>query len=169
MNILGIVGWSGSGKTDLVCRIIKKLSQKILVASIKHSHHNFNVDKKGKDSFKHIQAGSQEVILFNEYKFAMITQKKKKKISFNEVINKFSKNTDIILVEGMKNSPLKKIEVFRSELKKPFLYKNDKNIIAIVADKIDKRISNINLPVFNFNETQRICNFILKEVKNSKI
>ena len=106
MNILGIVGWSGSGKTDLVCRIIKKLSQKILVASIKHSHHNFNVDKKGKDSFKHIQAGSQEVILFNEYKFAMITQKKKKRISFDEVINKFSKNTDIILVEGMKNSPL---------------------------------------------------------------
>jgi len=69
----------------------------------------------------------------------------------------------------MKNSPLRKIEVFRAELKKPLLYKNDKNIIAIVSDKIDKTISNIDLPVFNFKETQKICNFILKEVKNSKI
>ena len=85
MNIFGIVGWSGSGKTDLVCRIIKKLSQKITVASIKHSHHNFSVDKKGKDSFKHMQAGSQEVILFNEYKFAMITQKKKKKLPLTKL------------------------------------------------------------------------------------
>ena len=83
--------------------------------------------------------------------------------------SEIDKYADIILVEGMKNGPLKKIEVFRSELKKPLLYKNDENIIAIVADKIDKRISNIDLPVFNFKETQKICNFILKEVKNSKI
>ena len=62
----GIIGWSGSGKTNLTCRIISHFTKKkIKVASIKHSHHNFQVDKEGKDSFKHAKAGSNEVIIYN--------------------------------------------------------------------------------------------------------
>ena len=80
-KIFGIVGWSGSGKTDLICRIIQSLKRKkICVASIKHSHHNFEIDKKGKDSFNHLNSGSNEVIIYNEKKFAMISSLKKKKL-----------------------------------------------------------------------------------------
>ena len=78
-NIFGIVGWSGSGKTHLICRIIEYFHKKKLnVCSIKHSHHNFEIDKKGKDSYEHLKSGSNEVVIYNEYKFAMITKKKKK-------------------------------------------------------------------------------------------
>ena len=64
-NVFGIVGWSGSGKTHLICRIIKYLNNKKLnISSIKHSHHNFEVDKKGKDSYEHLRSGSKEVVIY---------------------------------------------------------------------------------------------------------
>ena len=79
-KIFGIVGWSGSGKTDLVCRLIQAFKKSnISVGSIKHTHHNFEIDKKGKDSFKHILSGSEEVILYNENKYAMISNFLKEK------------------------------------------------------------------------------------------
>ena len=66
-NIFGIVGWSGSGKTHLICRIIQYFNNKKLnVCSIKHSHHNFEIDKKGKDSHKHLTSGSKEVVIYND-------------------------------------------------------------------------------------------------------
>ena len=73
-KIFGIVGWSGSGKTDLICRLIEAFRKKnVSVGSIKHTHHNFEIDKEGKDSFKHIASGSEEVILYNEKKYAMVS------------------------------------------------------------------------------------------------
>ena len=63
-KLFGIIGWSGSGKTDLICRLISSYKKKkITIGSIKHSHHNFEIDKKGKDSFNHILSGSEEVII----------------------------------------------------------------------------------------------------------
>ena len=112
-NVFGIVGWSGSGKTHLICRIIKYFDKKkINICSIKQSHHNFEIDKKGKDSYEHLKSGSKEVVINNEYKFAMITTKKKKKINLKDIVDKFSSETDIILIEGLKKGPTKKIEVF---------------------------------------------------------
>ena len=83
-KIFGIVGWSGSGKTDLICRLIEAFRKKnFSVGSIKHTHHNFEIDKKGKDSFKHISSGSEEVILYNEKKYAMVSNFLKEKIMFS--------------------------------------------------------------------------------------
>ena len=74
-NIFGIVGWSGSGKTDLVTRLIKFfVLRSLIVSSVKHTHHEFEIDKDGKDSFKHIEAGSSEVIIFSKKKWAMISK-----------------------------------------------------------------------------------------------
>ena len=132
----GIIGWSGSGKTNLTCRIISHFTKKkIKVASIKHSHHNFQVDKEGKDSFKHAKAGSNEVIIYNEHKFAMISSLQKKSISLRSMISKFSKDTEIILVEGLKHSGLRKLEVYRADLNKPILCNDDKRITCLVYDK----------------------------------
>ncbi|MAI29204.1 MAG: molybdopterin-guanine dinucleotide biosynthesis protein B [Rickettsiales bacterium] len=168
-NVFGIVGWSGSGKTHLICRIIKYFDNKKLnICSIKHSHHNFEVDKKGKDSYEHLRSGSKEVVIYNEYKFAMITQKKKKKINLKDVINKFSSDTDIILIEGLKKGPTKKIEVYRNSINKPLLCLNDNNIKALVFDKISPKISKISLPKFHIDETTKISSFILEEIKNGK-
>ena len=68
-NIFGIVGWSGSGKTDLVTRLINFfVLNSLVVSSVKHTHHQFEIDKEGKDSFKHINAGANEVIIFSKKK-----------------------------------------------------------------------------------------------------
>ena len=168
-NVFGIVGWSGSGKTHLICRIIKYFNNKKLnICSIKHSHHNFEIDKKGKDSHKHLTSGSKEVVIYNEYKFAMITQKKKKRINLKDIINKFSSDTDIILIEGLKKGPTKKIEVYKDSIQKPLLCMTDKNIKALVFDKITPKFSQINLPKFHIDETKKISSFILEEIKNEK-
>ena len=79
-KVFGIVGWSGSGKTDIVCRLIDYYRKKnICVSSVKHTHHNFDIDKKGKDSFKQMISGSNEVVIYNEKKWAMVSALQKKK------------------------------------------------------------------------------------------
>ena len=73
-KIFGIIGWSGSGKTDIVCRVIKYLKKKnVCVSSIKHTHHDFQVDKPGKDSYEQLSAGSNEVLIYSEKKWALVS------------------------------------------------------------------------------------------------
>jgi len=168
-NIFGIVGWSGSGKTHLICRIIKYFDKKNLnICSIKHSHHNFQIDKKGKDSYEHLRSGSKEVVIYNEYKFAMIKKKKNKEITLKDIVKKFSPDTDLILIEGLKKGPTKKIEVYRDSIKKPLLCFKDKNIKALVFDKNSPKISQVTLPKFHIDEITKIGSFILEEINNEK-
>lgn len=160
-NIIGIVGWSGSGKTDLVSRLINFfVLNSIVVSSVKHTHHEFEIDKKGKDSFKHIHAGSSEVIIFSKKKWAMVSRLYEQEIKIEEILDKFNPKTDIVLIEGLKYSNFPKIEVVRSTLNKPLLFENDKNIKAIVYDQKINGLENINKPNFMFNETNKIGNFI---------
>ena len=98
----------------------------------------------------------------------MITQKKNKQINLKDIINKFSSDTDIILIEGLKKGPTKKIEVYKDSIKKPLLCLNDNNIKALVFDKISPKISQISLPKFHIDETIKISSFILKEIENEK-
>lgn len=166
-KVFGIVGWSGSGKTDLTTRVISFYSKrKINVSSIKHSHHTFEIDKKGKDSFKHLNAGSNEVILYNEKKWALISSLQKKDTSINNILDKFEKRDQLILIEGLKYSSFPKIEVIRSSIKKPYIYKKDTNIKAIVVDQEIPELKKSNLPIFIFSETERISNFILEYFEN---
>ena len=165
-KVFGIVGWSGSGKTELVTRLIKYFSKKnILVSSIKHTHHKFDIDKKGKDSFKHIESGSNEVILYNENKWALISKFQQTSVSIEEMIKKFDKKTQLILIEGLKFSHFPKIEVFRTSLKKPYLHENDSNIRGFVYDR---EINGLKLPCFNFKETKKIGDFIINYLKICK-
>ena len=112
-----------------------------------------------------MESGSKEVLIFNEYKFAIVSRKKKEKIYLKDVIKKFSKNVDIILVEGMKHASFNKIEVFRTTINKPLLCHKDKNIKALVYDKVTEEIEKLNLPMFQFKETNKISSFILKKTQ----
>ena len=168
-NIFGIIGWSGSGKTDLVCRLIKYFKSKnICVSSIKHSHHNFKIDKPGKDSFKHIVSGSNEVLIYNEKKWAMISSISSEKLLLKEMLKKFSKKTDLIILEGLKHIHFPKIEVIRSSIKKPPIYPNDKFVKALIYDKKKNLSNKIKLPAFSFSKTKQIGEFILDFLKNEK-
>ena len=113
MKIFGIVGWKNSGKTTLVERLIGALLKKgLTVSTIKHSHHKFQIDKKGKDSFRHRKAGASETILASDYewvKFSSNVPNIPGEIEF--FLNQLGK-VDLVLVEGYKNGLHKKIEVF---------------------------------------------------------
>tara|TARA_B100000941_G_C28430824_1_gene514119 strand:+ start:348 stop:860 length:513 start_codon:yes stop_codon:yes gene_type:complete len=168
-KVFGIVGWSGSGKTDIVCRLIDYYRKKNLcVSSVKHTHHNFDIDKQGKDSFKQMISGSNEVVIYNENKWAMVSSLQQNKIKLEEILGKFSKKTDLILVEGLKNSKLPKIEIYYSKIKKPPLFPNDKNIKAVVSDKITKDLDSYKIPKLEFRNTKTIGDFIINYFRNEK-
>ena len=161
-KVFGIVGWSGSGKTDLTTRVISFfVKKKISVSSLKHTHHNFQIDKEGKDSDKHLKSGANEVMIYNENKWALVSAPQKNKTKIEKIVEKFENNTEFIIIEGLKYSEFPKIEVVRSSLNKPFIHSTDNNIKAIAIDKKNHNFVNKDLPIFNFYETEKIANFII--------
>jgi|TARA_B110000196_G_C21094142_1_gene639123 molybdopterin-guanine dinucleotide biosynthesis protein B len=156
--ILGLAGWSGSGKTTLVSNLIPQLKKmNISVSSLKHAHEGFDIDKPGKDSYVHRQAGAKEVLISSNKRFALMHEYKKEEISLNSLIKKLSP-VDLILIEGWKKENIKKIEVYRKEINKPLLTNNDKNIIAIATN--DKSININNMTILDLNNYEQIAKFI---------
>ena len=159
MKVIGIVGWKNSGKTRLMQGLIKYFSSKnLFVGTIKHAHRNFEIDHEGSDSFLHRKAGANEVIISSSKRWAKIDERKKlNELSLENLIKKIER-ADIILVEGFKGENHKKIEVIReNNLKNDPLFSSLKNVIAIVSDKKQ----NTNLPIFDFNDFEKIGEFIL--------
>ena len=152
---IGIVGLKNTGKTTLITNIIKILvKKKYNISTIKHAHHEIQIDEPGRDSHQHRIAGAHQVILSTNNKWALMNNCEETP----NLINKFEK-TDIVLVEGYKNSKIPKIEVRRYE---KYDYKNEdtiKNIIAIISD-IEINEKNI---VFSSNDYDRISDFIIKK------
>lgn len=156
--ILGLAGWSGSGKTTLITNLLPHLTKmNIKVSTLKHAHENFDIDKPRKDSYKHREAGAQEVLISSNKRFALIHEYKNNEISLNELIKKLSP-VDLILVEGWKNENILKIEIYRKDLGKPLLANKDKNIIAIATNDISININNVK--ILDLNNYKEISNFI---------
>ena len=165
--ILGLAGWSGSGKTTLIKNLLPKLKKiNISVSTIKHAHEGFDIDKPGKDSFIHREAGAQEVLISSSKRFALMANYINKESSLTELISKLTP-VDLVLVEGWKKENIKKIEVYRKEVNKPLLALNDKNIIAIATN--DKNININNVMLLDINNYDSIAKFIKKLIKEEKI
>ena len=160
MIVFGIVGWKNSGKTFLVKKIIKRLcSLDLKVASIKHAHHNFEIDYPDTDSFLHRQAGSQEVVISSSKRWAKIVELNN---SIEKNLNELIKELDspqVVIIEGYKNENHPKIEIIRdkSDTSK-FLFKNIKNITAIVSES---HIEIFKKKQFKINQIDEIVNHIL--------
>lgn len=167
MKVFGIYGWSGSGKTDVICRLIRFFNnQKIRVSSVKHTHHNISIDKEGKDSFQHRRAGAKEVIVGGKQNWALIHNGEKgEDNTLEDLLRKFSNDIDLVLVEGFKKSKIPKIEVYNSNLNQIPSSLRDSETLAIICDTIDKKIVNSKLPKFDFNDTDNIAKFILNYLK----
>ena len=160
MKICGIVGWKNSGKTFFARKLISYFTnQKFNVASIKHAHHDFDIDKPNTDSFLHRQAGSQQVIISSSKLWAKISELNKSiEKSVYELIDELNR-PDIIIVEGFKNEKHAKIEII-SDHSDPstYLFPHLKNVIGIVADsKIETSTKQ-----FNKNEIAIIADYILQ-------
>lgn len=159
MKVLGIVGWSGSGKTTLIERLLPLLAQAGLrVSVVKQSHHDIETDRPGKDSWRHRQAGAQEVLLSTPYRWMLMHELRgAPEPRLDELIGRLSP-CDLVLVEGYKRASHPKLEVWRSVLGKPCLYPDDPHILAVASD--------VPLPgirCYDLDDGAAICRFILEE------
>ncbi len=135
MRIVGFAGWSGAGKTTLIVKLIPALlAHGLSVSTVKHAHHNFDVDKPGKDSYEHRVAGATEVLVASDQRFALMHELRgAPQPSLADLLSKLSP-VDLVLVEGFKRDSHMKLEVYRAANGKPLLYPEDPNIKALVSD-----------------------------------
>lgn len=158
---ISIVGRSKVGKTTLIEKLIPEIKRRgYSVATIKHTAHNFDIDKRGKDSWRHAQAGADTVFICSPGKIAMV-KRTSKEIPLPKIIASFTQDeVDIILTEGYKSATWPKIEVVGKEREAALPGKDkSENLVAIVGDKSDKTISKC-IPCFAPDETVKIVDFL---------
>jgi molybdopterin-guanine dinucleotide biosynthesis protein B len=135
MKVIGLAGWSGAGKTTLLSRVIPHLRKTGLrVSVIKHAHHSFDVDVPGKDSWVHRQSGAEEVLVSSGTRWALMHELRgRPEPRLPELLEKMSR-VDLVVVEGFKSEPHRKIEVHRAANGKPLLFPDDPAIAGIATD-----------------------------------
>ena len=159
MNIIGVVGWKNTGKTTLIEKLIKEFNKRnFTVSTIKHSHHNFSVDRQGTDSYRHFNSGTKETILASELEWIKFSrQTSNPKLNLPYLIKQIIP-VDIVIVEGFKDSDHKKVEVIDSMSSRKPLYETDSAICGLIINQ--HKIQNSVLPQFDRDEVEEICDFI---------
>ncbi|ODX31761.1 bifunctional molybdopterin-guanine dinucleotide biosynthesis protein MobB/molybdopterin molybdotransferase MoeA [Vibrio parahaemolyticus] len=165
--ILGFAAYSGTGKTTLLEALLPKLTEAGLrIGMLKHAHHNFDVDKPGKDSYRLRKAGASQMLIASRNRFALMTETPEAEAEFENLLTRFDEDKlDVVLVEGCKNIAFPKIELHREEVGKPWLYPHDDNIIAIASDSAEL---DSELPQMNINDLDAIAQFVLQYVQDAK-
>ena len=135
MRVIGFAGWSGSGKTTLIVKLIPALiARGISVSTLKHAHHSFEIDKPGKDSYLHREAGAREVLVASAKRWALMQELSgEDEPHLADLLPRLS-DVDVVIVEGFKRESHAKIEVHRAAVGKPLLYPDDRNIVGLVSD-----------------------------------
>ncbi|MFN0162244.1 MAG: molybdopterin-guanine dinucleotide biosynthesis protein B [Burkholderiales bacterium] len=163
-KIFGFAGFSGSGKTTLIEQLIPRfVAARLRVALIKHAHHAFDIDKPGKDSFRHREAGAGEVLVTSDTRWVLMHELRgAPEPTLEQQIARFSP-CDMVLVEGFKRAAIPKLEVHRPTLGKPLLHVEDANIVAVASDA---HIATA-LPVLDINNAQQVAEFIMRHLSLS--
>ena len=135
MNVLALVGWSGSGKTTLLTALLARLTGAgLAVSTVKHAHHGFDLDRPGKDSFRHRAAGAREVLVVSQARWALLHELPAAPPPPLLTLLARLTPVDLVLVEGFKTGPVAKLEVHRPGLGKPPLWPDHPDIIAVASD-----------------------------------
>jgi molybdopterin-guanine dinucleotide biosynthesis adapter protein len=160
VRIFGLAGWSGSGKTTLMAALIPELRTRgVSVSTVKHAHHAFDIDRPGKDSWRHREAGAQEVMVASDRRWALMHELQgAAEPPLDRLIERMSP-VDLILVEGFKRHPHPKIEICRASLGKPPLYPDDPHVVAVAGDE---RLPGLRLPWLPLSDPAAIANFIIE-------
>lgn len=159
MKIFGVAGWSGSGKTTLVVRLLPELTGRGLrVSTMKHAHHDFDIDMPGKDSHAHRAAGAAEVLVASARRWALMHEHRgAPEPSATELARRMTP-VDLLLIEGFKREAHDKLEVYRAAVGKPPLYPDDPRIVAVASDA---PLPGTPLPVLDLDDVGAIADFIL--------
>lgn len=158
--VLGFAAYSGTGKTSLLVKLIPLMKlQGLRVAMIKHAHHDFDIDKPGKDSFELRKAGAGQVLISSAKRSALITEFEiQVEPKLSDLIDRLDlQNTDLILVEGYRHLSFPKIELHRPSIGKPLIFPQDEAVMAVASDE---KIDTGNLPLLDLNAAEEIAGFI---------
>ncbi|MBM3480159.1 MAG: molybdopterin-guanine dinucleotide biosynthesis protein B [Alphaproteobacteria bacterium] len=159
MRVFGLAGWSGSGKTTLLVRLIPALvARGISVSTIKHAHHGFDVDRPGKDSHAHREAGAREVLVSSANRFALMHELRgAPEPTVAELVARMSP-VDLLLIEGFKHHAHDKLEVHRPAIGKPLLATSDPRVVAVASDA---RLEGLSVPVLPLDDVEAIAGFVV--------
>ncbi|HEY1736731.1 MAG TPA: molybdopterin-guanine dinucleotide biosynthesis protein B [Methylovirgula sp.] len=158
-RVIGLAGWSGAGKTTLIVRLIPELiGRGLSVSTLKHAHHNFDVDQTGKDSHRHREAGAHEVLVASSNRFALMHELRgAPEPSLAALLAKLEP-VDLVVIEGFKRDPHAKLEVHRAETGKSLLFPDDPKIKAIASDAPVET----TLPWAHLDDIPAIAELVLK-------
>ncbi len=159
MKLVGLCGWSGAGKTSLIARLIPDINARgYSVSTIKHAHHGFDIDKPGKDSYVHRDAGACEVLVASSRRWALMHElRDEAEPALSELLSVLSV-VDLVLVEGFKRDNHPKVEVHRPSLGKPLLQPGDPCIRAVASDGQPE----ISVPLLDLNDPPAVADFLLR-------
>ncbi len=158
--VLGFAAYSGTGKTSLLVKLLPLMKlQGLRVAMIKQTHHDFEIDKPGKDSYELRKAGADQVMLSSERRCAVITEYAEQRApDLAALIDQLDlDNIDLVMVEGFKHLPFAKIELHRPSLGKELIFPGDPSVIAVASDS---GLETGELPLLNINEPEEVAGFI---------
>ena len=160
MQIFGLAGWSGSGKTTLMVRLVPEfVARGLTVSTVKHAHHDFDIDQPGKDSYEHRKAGATEVMVTATNRWALMHENRgTPEPSVEELIDRMAP-VDLLLIEGFKAHEHDKLEVHRPALDKPLLAREDGCVVAVASDA---PIPDLDLPILDLDDIGAIADFIVE-------
>lgn len=160
MRVYGVIGWKNSGKTSLMERLVAEITGRgCSVSTVKHVHHTVDLDQPGKDTFRHRQAGAQEVVLASADRLAIMVEHRGPEPELPAVLARMAP-VDLILVEGYKRDAHPKVEVWREETGHPLIQPGDPLVRAVATDAS----LSLPVPVLDLNDTRAVADFILREV-----
>jgi molybdopterin-guanine dinucleotide biosynthesis adapter protein len=159
MRIIGLAGWSGAGKTTLLAKLLPRLTARgRTVSTVKHAHHAFDIDHPGKDSHTHRLAGATEVLIASSARFALMHELRgAPEPQLRDLLAKLSP-VDLVIVEGYKNDPLPKLEIYRAVVGKPLMAPTMPSIVAVASDG---PLPEAKVPVLGLDAIEQIADLML--------
>jgi len=162
MKIYGIIGWKNSGKTGLMERLVAEITSRgHSVSTVKHVHHDVDLDQPGKDTYRHRAAGAREVVLASRHRFALMAEHRGPEPALLAVLARLAP-VDLVLVEGYKRDAHSKLEVWRTETGQALIQPEDPLVRAVATDA--QLPTEVQVPVLDLNDTAAVADFILHEV-----
>jgi molybdopterin-guanine dinucleotide biosynthesis protein B len=171
MRLFGLAGWSGSGKTTLLTRLLPVLvARGLRVSTLKHAHHDFDLDQPGKDSWRHREAGATEVLIASDRRWALQHELRgAPEPDLATLLGRLSP-VDLVLVEGFKRHAHPKLEIFQPDVGKNPLFPDDPWIraVAVVGPVPEPFRDGCPLPIYDADDVAALADLVIREARPIK-